>query len=378
MILMSKYHSAMEKITVSDLTEKRILEDLSNRNIVGIENARRPYRRWCKPMGAFAVCFSVLLVGVLIYSSFASNNNSAQLIRTPKLVGTINAGNTDGMEQSNQVDAVGSTAAGTSSGSAVAGAGAGAGAGANAQTGKGLTKAAAGGTAYENEKSGKGASKATAGNAASANAQIGNGTTKTTTGSTKHTNTKVGKGSPKTTVADNNSHVGIPDQESQQNKQTVPVKNNDIVVSTQQPQPQSDKVAVCNPIVQVKDISELKKAVTYQLLVPSEVPAGYEIESISVITGSMAQIIYNNKDSEDDKIVYRTSSGTEDISGDYNTYETVDAIKVKAAEVTLKGSKTLVNLAIWSQDGCTFSLSFSIGANKEAVMSIVNSLNQLQ
>jgi hypothetical protein len=376
MILMSKYHSAMEKITVSDLTEKRILEDLSNRNIVGIENARRPYRGWFKPMGAFAACFSVLLVGVLIYSSFASNNNSVQLIRTPKLVGTINAGNTDGMEQSNQVDAVGSTAAGTSSGSAVAGAGA----GANAQTGKGLTKAAAGGPAYENEKSGEGASKATAGNAASvnprANAKIGNGTTKTATGSTKHTNTKVGKGSPKTTVADNNSHVGIPDQESQQNKQTVPVKNNDIVVSTQQPQ--SDKVAVCNPIVQVKDISELKKAVTFQLLVPSELPAGYEIESISVITGSMAQIIYNNKDSEDDKIVYRTSSGTEDISGDYNTYETVDAIKVKAAEVTLKGSKTLVNLAIWSQDGCTFSLSFSIGVNKEAVISIVNSLNQLQ
>lgn len=133
-------------------------------------------------------------------------------------------------------------------------------------------------------------------------------------------------------------------------------------------------IEIPNPIVNVKGIDELKKNVSFDLLVPTKLPTGYKIEYASVISGEMAQITYT---SESNKIRYRTVKGDGDISGDYTSYEEFSIFKIGDAEVTLKGSKSLVKLATWTLNGCSYSLSFSAGVGKDVALSIIESIKKV-
>jgi hypothetical protein len=128
-----------------------------------------------------------------------------------------------------------------------------------------------------------------------------------------------------------------------------------------------------NPISNAKGVNELKKAVPFELFVPEKLPTEYKIDKTSVISGKLAQIIYSDGSN---KITYRAAKGAEDISGDYISYEESDVVKIGDAEVTLKGSNTLINLATWIKDDCSYSLSFSTGIEKETVISIIESMKK--
>ena len=76
----------------------------------------------------------------------------------------------------------------------------------------------------------------------------------------------------------------------------------------------------------------------------------------------MAEIRYRNDEAE---AVFRKSAGTEDISGDFNSYDTIQELTVGDITVTLKGNSGIYMLAIWFQDGFSYSLSISSGAAEE-------------
>ena len=63
--------------------------------------------------------------------------------------------------------------------------------------------------------------------------------------------------------------------------------------------------------------------------------------------------------------VFRKSAGIEDISGDFNSYDTVQELTVGDITATLKGNSGIYMLAIWSKDGFSYSLSISSGAAEE-------------
>lgn len=128
-----------------------------------------------------------------------------------------------------------------------------------------------------------------------------------------------------------------------------------------------------SPMMIMKNIDELKKKLPFELLVPTKLPTGYKIEEASILSGKLAQVIYSNGS---DTIGYRASKGTEDVSGDYSSYEASDALTVGDAKVTVKGGKSLIRLAIWNQNGCSYSLSFSAGVEKDAVVSIIKSMKK--
>ncbi len=138
-------------------------------------------------------------------------------------------------------------------------------------------------------------------------------------------------------------------------------------------QPGGQQVLIPNPIANTKGVDELKKAVPFELLVPEKLPTGYKIVNTSVISGKLAQIIYSDGSN---KITYRVAKGAKDISGDYTSYEESDVVKAGDTQVTLKGSKSLINLATWIKDNCSYSVSFSTGIEKDAVVSIIDSLKK--
>ena len=132
-------------------------------------------------------------------------------------------------------------------------------------------------------------------------------------------------------------------------------------------------ILIPNPIENTKGVDELKKVVSFEILVPGKLPTGYRIDSTSVISGKLAQIIYSDGSN---KITYRAAKGTEDISGDQTSYEESHVVKIGDTKVTLKGNKSMINLATWIKDDCTYSLSFSNGIENEVAVSIISSMKK--
>lgn len=128
-----------------------------------------------------------------------------------------------------------------------------------------------------------------------------------------------------------------------------------------------------NPIVDTNGIEELKKSLPFQLMIPEKIPTGYKINSTSIISGELAQIIYSDGENQ---ITYRAAKGSNDISGDNTSYPESDNTKMGDIMVKLDGSNSLVNLATWTKDGCSYSLTFSAGMAKKAVTSIIESVKR--
>jgi predicted secreted protein len=126
-----------------------------------------------------------------------------------------------------------------------------------------------------------------------------------------------------------------------------------------------------NPLINYSTIEDARKAVGFVFAVPSVMPDGYNRKDIIVIGGDLAEIFYSKDNNE---ILYRTAKGEADISGDYNTYDETNTVAVGDIKVTCKGSKGSMNLATWSVNGISFSLSFKAAVSEKELISIIENI----
>ena len=111
-------------------------------------------------------------------------------------------------------------------------------------------------------------------------------------------------------------------------------------------------VQIPNPFVNAATIEEAVGGAGFDFTIP-EAAEGYEISSISYIPDNMIQVIYG----EDDNAVYvRKAKGSEDISGDYNTYTDVETVTVDGREVTLSGKGDGVSNAVWTDGDYSYAV----------------------
>ncbi len=68
-----------------------------------------------------------------------------------------------------------------------------------------------------------------------------------------------------------------------------------------------------------------------------------------------------------------TAKSAEDISGDYNTYETVETENVSGTEVTVRRNGDIVGSAIW-YDEDAYSITSEKGISKDDVLKMVTSV----
>jgi hypothetical protein len=132
-----------------------------------------------------------------------------------------------------------------------------------------------------------------------------------------------------------------------------------------------NQVQIPNPIVETEDIKSLRESVTFPLKVPTVVPKGYEVSSTSVIGGNLAQITYSNGTNE---ITYRMAEGTDDISGEYNTYDRLREIKVDGQKVLLKGNKDGYQAATWTDGTYTYSITSDIPLTEEQFIQMIKGI----
>lgn len=112
-----------------------------------------------------------------------------------------------------------------------------------------------------------------------------------------------------------------------------------------------------NGIEEAASPEELSQMVGFEVKGLSNLP--FEVEAVSYVSywNETAEIEYSG---EKISCTYRQSRGTADNSGDYTAYEITEKRMIGGAEVTLKGhAADEYLLAVWSQNGSSFSMAFS-------------------
>lgn len=133
----------------------------------------------------------------------------------------------------------------------------------------------------------------------------------------------------------------------------------------------SSSSQIPNPLVSYNTVEEARKAIGFSFAVPTRLPANYQTKDIIVIGSNLAEIFYRNGKKN---ILYRTAKGNSDISGDYTVYKEVKTAEIGNTKVTVKGNGSLINLALWTKGGISYSLNFDEACDLKSVASIMESI----
>lgn len=111
-------------------------------------------------------------------------------------------------------------------------------------------------------------------------------------------------------------------------------------------------VQIANPVVEYDSLAKAEKAVGFTMKLPSEL--GTLKLKYTVIDGKLLEACGEMNGKE---VVVRKALGSEDISGDYNSYEKEVTIDLSSCAVTMKGNADGFCLATWTQNGYSYSIS---------------------
>ena len=108
---------------------------------------------------------------------------------------------------------------------------------------------------------------------------------------------------------------------------------------------EKDNTQIPNPFVDCNTLADAAKLAGFDFIVPDTID-GYTERTIQAVDKSMIQVIYSS--GEDKQLMLRKGAGSEDISGDYNTYAETNTVSVGTLKVTMKGENSLVSVATWT------------------------------
>ncbi len=135
-------------------------------------------------------------------------------------------------------------------------------------------------------------------------------------------------------------------------------------------------VQIPNPFIDCEDFKAAAMMADFSIEAPESLE-GYPQRLIQVIHKEMIQVFYTDGDlaEEDTKhVLLRKGLGSEDVSGDYNEYDTVTTKEADGRTLTLKGSGDLVYLAIWTEGAYSYSVYCSAGMDADAIVTLANQL----
>lgn len=140
-----------------------------------------------------------------------------------------------------------------------------------------------------------------------------------------------------------------------------------------------EAVKIPDPFTEVGSLEEAAEITGFSLSVP-EAPKDYPDMSIRVMDDSMIEVVFSRKTESEEAAVeayrIRKAAGTDDISGDYNTYDTATNVETTACSVEMKGNGDTVSVAVWNHDGYTYAMDINEAypLSAEDVINIVNAI----
>lgn len=123
-------------------------------------------------------------------------------------------------------------------------------------------------------------------------------------------------------------------------------------------------------IVTAASAEQLTEVIGFEVNGVSDVPFAVEETNYTAYWQELAEIKYSG---DGQTITYRKSLGSDDNSGDYNSYDTVVDKELKGVAFELKGDGELFYLAVWSTNGYSYSLSFGSGVDEASLTNLLES-----
>lgn len=170
---------------------------------------------------------------------------------------------------------------------------------------------------------------------------------------------------------DGTNTASPPETQAPENSAPVSSENNEENPLDASPGDSNNEVALpVNPSTDAENFSDVREQLGYDFKVPKYLPEGYELDTVSLLFGSLVQISYL---SENDEIVYRTEKTNADISGDYHVYDTVESETINNVDTTLKSSDEVFYGAVWYDGNMSYSIQSTNGFDKDTLVKIVES-----
>lgn len=133
-----------------------------------------------------------------------------------------------------------------------------------------------------------------------------------------------------------------------------------------------ENVQIPNPWQECASLEEAGKLAGFSFTAPETVE-GLKNRYIAAIEREAAEVIFSSDD-DHSSLCFRKGVGTDDISGDCNTYDTVEVQTISGKTVTCKGSEGLVYTATWNDGTDSYAVTSDTGMNAEQLTTWVQSL----
>jgi len=85
----------------------------------------------------------------------------------------------------------------------------------------------------------------------------------------------------------------------------------------------------------------------------------------------LKNITFDSFNANQHTLFIRKSTGTEDISGDYNDYSEINRIYINNLDVTTKGNNGKISVAIWTNNGYTFAITTNNPISTDLLLDII-------
>ncbi len=132
-----------------------------------------------------------------------------------------------------------------------------------------------------------------------------------------------------------------------------------------------------NPFVDYDSLEEAEKAAGFTFTVPSSVTVEGKTSAsrgVQVMSGTMIQVLYMDADGNE-LLCLRKEAGSDDLSGDYNTYDYEGKLTAGDVTVSVRGaSKDLLSDAIWTKDGYSYSVYAVSGISETELKEVLNTM----
>ncbi len=132
-----------------------------------------------------------------------------------------------------------------------------------------------------------------------------------------------------------------------------------------------DIIGMPNPFTDFDTLAEAEKQTGFYITLPDAIGSS-DKRIYRAMNDEMLEVIYVNGEDETGRV--RKARGSEDISGDYNEYAETETVSVGGVDVLLKGDAGLVKLAVWTNDGYTYSVSVEAGLSADEMTALVSAV----
>ena len=124
------------------------------------------------------------------------------------------------------------------------------------------------------------------------------------------------------------------------------------------PAEDGENIQIPNPWQECTSLEEAGKLAGFSFTAPETVD-GYTERYIAAIENEIAQVVFSN--GNDSELYFRKGVGGDDISGDCNTYTTIEEQTIDGHTVLCKGNDGLIYTATWTDGEYSYAVMCDAG-----------------